>query len=356
LFMHYGPYASHIRYLLDGGSYGGGCFEEGDYMDKRFTQIYAEYPNVMAFFGHTHKGFNWQLAQYVKATTYSDAMNANVSEIEGGATYVHIPSLTEPTYYYYNEETGAAASSSDANHLSEAYIVDVYDDCVVLRGYDFMTDEFISYANYIVEMESEFNDVEVKNELLLDNTSKNVTVKGTAGEENGNSQVVMMMTYENADIENIAKDDILFYDQQISKADGSYSFSFKIPSEVTDEQFKIHININGENVSDTITETVVETKWLDAGIRLERETADNLKAVYTVKNYNNKSFDCDFLFGFYDDMGVLVSAKTVTKAMPEGTESERIELEIPENANNVSAYVWNSGKMIPLCKAVKVGI
>ncbi len=355
LFMHYGPFKAHAITKTD-GTQAGGTFENGDYMDIFFTMLYEKYPNVMAFFGHSHRGFNYQLAQYVKASAYSNTMNHNINNI-GGATMVHIPSMTEPSYYYYDEATATAKSSSDANHLSEAYIIDVYDDCVVLHGYDFMTDKVISYADYIVEMGSEFNDVEVKDEFLLDNESKNVTVKGTAGEENGNSQVVMMMTYENADIDNLTKDDILYYDQQISKADGSYSFSFKIPSEVADKQFKIYININGENVSDTITETIVDTTWIDAGIEFIRHSADNMKAVYTVKNYSDKSMDCRMLFGIYDEEGTLISAKTFVKSMPKGMESERIELSIPDNTYSISAYVWSGdGRMIPICKSERIEV
>lgn len=352
LFMHYGPFEAHAITKTD-GTLTGGTFENGDYMDVFFTMLYEKYPNVMAFFGHSHRGFNYQLAQYVKASAYSNTMNHNINNI-GGATMVHIPSLTEPSYYYYDETAGAAQRSADANYLSEAYIIDVYDHCVVLHGYDFMTDEVISYADYIVELGSEFDDVEVKDELLFDNTSKTVTVKGAAGEENGNAQVVMMMTYENADIENLTKGDILYYDQQTSKADGSYCFNFKIAEEVTDEQFKVYINVNGENLSDTITETVVDTKWLDAGIEFVRQSTDNLKAVYTVKNYSNTSLDCQMVFGIYDKYGALISAKAMKKAMPKGTESERIELEIPAEANKISAYVWSgNGKLIPVCTSKK---
>ncbi len=350
-FMHYGPFKAHAITKTD-GTLAGGTFENGDYMDKFFTQLYSKYPNVMAFFGHSHRGFNYQLAQYVQGTGFSYTMNHNINNIENGATLVHIPSGTEPSYYYYDESTGTAKGSSDANHLSEAYIADVYDDCVVLRGYDFVEDEFISYANYIIEMGCEFNDVEVKDKLLLDNTNKLVTVKGTAGEKNADSQVVMMMTYADADISNIEKSDILYYDQQTSSKDGSYEFSFKLPSEVTDESFEVYININGKNMSDTITETVVDTNWLDAGIEMVRDNVEDMKAVYTIKNYSNQDIDIRILFGVYDEFGSLIHAETAVKSMPKGMESERFEVALPEEADTVVAYVWGAdGEMKPICKS-----
>ncbi len=356
LLMHIPTFYANNRYYADGTAYTpasgkpDNSFNEGDYMDRRFTAIFEKYPNVMVFTGHSHQGFEYQLAQYVQGTEWGDTMDQNVNDANGGAKLIHIPSMTTPGQYVYDEATDTAKHVGDTSK-SEGYVVDVYDDCVVLRGYNFMTDEYMSFGNYIIDIGCDFNDVDVKDELLLDNTNKNITVKGTAGEENAAAQVAMMLTYKNADVNNLTKEDILYYDQQTTDGKGSYSFSFKIPASVTDEEFKVYVNINGKNMSDTITETAIGTDWLDVGVETIQLGADGIKAVYTMKNYSEEEIDCRIIFAVHDENGVLIEVKTAEKSMPTGTESERLEIDLPDNAKSVSAYIQAAdGSMKPLCK------
>ena len=353
-FMHYGPFKAHAITKTD-GTLAGGTFENGDYMDKFFTQLYSKYPNVMAFFGHSHRGFNYQLAQYVKETGFSYTMNHNINNIENGATLVHIPSGTEPSYYYYDESTETAKSSSDANHLSEAYIADVYDDCVVLHGFDFMEDKIISYANYIVYMDAKPNDVEVKNDYLLNTADKDVTIKGTAGEENANADVVMMLTEKGADTASLAKEQILYYDQKKTDENGVYAFSFKLSESVTANEFDVYVNINGKNMSDTVTEKAVGSAWLDASIDMIEISPNKTKAVYTFKNYSSESIDAFIILAGYDENGHLINAQTATKLMPPGTEGERFSLELGDDIASVGAFAISAdGVILPICKSGKI--
>lgn len=95
---------------------------------QAFLALLKRYKNTVWFHGHTHVTFG--IDQYP------------VGE-DLGYRSVHIPSLASPRFY--NAETGALEDfylDANGNKIygsvkAEGYIVDVYDDKIVLRGYDF---------------------------------------------------------------------------------------------------------------------------------------------------------------------------------------------------------------------------
>lgn len=88
-----------------------------------FMNLMRQYPNAVLFHGHSHMKFENQ--QY--------DVNANYTE-RNGFKSVHIPSLGVPRDINFD-----TMKSKDDITASQGYIVDVYDDCIVLNGMDFIT-------------------------------------------------------------------------------------------------------------------------------------------------------------------------------------------------------------------------
>lgn len=87
-----------------------------------FINLMKRYPNTILFHGHTHIKFEAQ--EFDK--------DANFSE-ENGFKSVHVPSCGAPRTLISSDGTWTAADTE-----SQGYIVDVYDDCIVLNGWDFV--------------------------------------------------------------------------------------------------------------------------------------------------------------------------------------------------------------------------
>ena len=97
-----------------------------------FINLMKQYPNVILFHGHTHIKFEAQ--EFDK--------NANFSE-ENGFKSVHVPSLGAPRTLV---SADGAWESDDAG--SQGYIVDVYEDGIVLNGWDFVGNKPVPLGTY----------------------------------------------------------------------------------------------------------------------------------------------------------------------------------------------------------------
>ena len=100
-----------------------------------FMNVMRHYKNAILFHGHSHTKFECQ--QY--------DMNANYTE-RNGFKSVHVPSLSKPRDI--NPETGA---TPEDNYGSQGYIVDVYDGCIVLNGWDFIEGQYIPLGVYNID-------------------------------------------------------------------------------------------------------------------------------------------------------------------------------------------------------------
>lgn len=89
-----------------------------------FINLLQRYNNAILFHGHSHMKFECQELD----------VNANYTE-KNGFKSVHVPSSASPRYVVFDEATNQYKSASD-NVGSQGYIVDVYDDCIVLNGMD----------------------------------------------------------------------------------------------------------------------------------------------------------------------------------------------------------------------------
>lgn len=97
-----------------------------------FIELLNQYNNVILFHGHSHMKFECQ--ENDKNATYTE---------KNGFKSVHIPSLGRPRNI---DLTSATTPYADGE--SQGYIVDVYDDCIVLNGMDFINNIVIPIGTY----------------------------------------------------------------------------------------------------------------------------------------------------------------------------------------------------------------
>lgn len=104
-----------------------------------FVNIMRQHPNAILFHGHSHMKFECQ--------EYDS--RANYTELNGFKS-VHVPSVGKPRDV--DLETGATPEDYAG---SQGYIVDVYDDCVVLNGMDFVAGKNIPIGTFKIVMAAE---------------------------------------------------------------------------------------------------------------------------------------------------------------------------------------------------------
>jgi hypothetical protein len=85
-----------------------------------FKNLLKHYKNTILFHGHTH--FRFEEQELDKTANYNERT---------GFRSVHIPSLTRPTFVVDGTRSGD-------DTLSYGYLMDVYYDCIVLNGRDFI--------------------------------------------------------------------------------------------------------------------------------------------------------------------------------------------------------------------------
>lgn len=94
-----------------------------------FIALLKQYSaNVVLFHGHSHIKFEWQTID----------KSANYSEVKKEFKSVHIPSLGKPRDVDAQDVDGDGKYTEDVGAEAQGYIVDVYDDCIVLNGWDFI--------------------------------------------------------------------------------------------------------------------------------------------------------------------------------------------------------------------------
>lgn len=99
---------------------------------QAFMNLLRQYPNAILFHGHSHMKFECQ--EHDDRATYTE---------HNGFKSVHVPSVGKPRDV--DLETGTTPEDFDA---SQGYIVDVYDDCVVLNGWDFVGNKPVPLGTY----------------------------------------------------------------------------------------------------------------------------------------------------------------------------------------------------------------
>lgn len=100
-----------------------------------FKSLTENYTNVIWFHGHTHTSFECQ----------KDCSYANYDKMFGCHS-VHIPSLMAVKTL---NSTGTGYDTDSATGMG--YVVDVYENHIVLRGRDFVADKFVPIATYCLD-------------------------------------------------------------------------------------------------------------------------------------------------------------------------------------------------------------
>lgn len=102
---------------------------------ETFMNIMRQYPNAILFHGHSHMKFECQ--EYDMNATYTE---------RNGFKSVHVPSVGKP-----RDIVLSTGETPEDNNGSQGYIVDVYDDCIVLNGWDFIGNKPVPLGTYKIE-------------------------------------------------------------------------------------------------------------------------------------------------------------------------------------------------------------
>lgn len=122
---------------------------------QRFLNLMRNNKNVIYFSGHSHLDFNCQRF----------GANANVYDENDFCKRVHIPSCSRPR----QNDTGNSSDGTYDNNLgSQGYLVDVYSNAIVLKGYDFQKDKFLPIAQYLMNTTFSVEEPEEPDDNLFD--------------------------------------------------------------------------------------------------------------------------------------------------------------------------------------------
>ena len=112
---------------------------------SEFIELLSNNPNVILFHGHSHMKLENQKYYDSLKPLDKDQLsykNANYTHVNGFKS-VHVPSCATPRDINFDEN-----ESENDNIASEVYIVDVYDDCIVLNGRDFVNEKLVPLGVY----------------------------------------------------------------------------------------------------------------------------------------------------------------------------------------------------------------
>lgn len=110
------------------------------YDKSTFVEFMVNYPNAILFHGHSHMQFENQKLE----------KNANFSTALGFKS-VHIPSTAYCREVVEKEVDGEKVYSMEGREIAQGYICDVYENHIVLKGYDFTENKDVPIAQYCVD-------------------------------------------------------------------------------------------------------------------------------------------------------------------------------------------------------------
>lgn len=214
---------------------------------KIFRNLMAKYRNVILFTGHSHLEFILQRL----------GDNANCSERTDSLCHrVHIPSCAKPRANDVSTED--VKENTYTNYgSSEGYVMDVYQDYIILKGINFVDNKYLPFAQYrinttpIITSTPETPD-ETNLLFYLDGSnSENTTstIKDLSG--NGNDFTANNITLDstNGIINFNGTNSYLINEtlQPISTADGVFTFEFVLESTKTDSTSQSIIGMGTES-------------------------------------------------------------------------------------------------------------
>jgi hypothetical protein len=120
------------------GIYGNNVFEWWGEKTAVFKNLLKHYKNTVLFHGHSH--FMFECQELDKTANYTE---------KGGFRSVHIPSLTRPAYAI----DGARGVDDSKGY---GYLMDAYDDCIVLNGMDLINNNPVPLGTYKIDTTLQF--------------------------------------------------------------------------------------------------------------------------------------------------------------------------------------------------------
>ena len=166
----------------------GGLYPHSDGFDmtegtcsKEFVDLVSKYRNVIMFTGHSHLDFELQRL----------GENANVAlRTKTLCHRVHTPSTSKPRKNDSNTED-IPDNTYTYREGSQGYLVDVYDDYIVLHGIDFKKGLLLPYAQYILDtapiLIEDDNNTSSEHKLLSEITSFSLGSLSSSGEDRESS-------------------------------------------------------------------------------------------------------------------------------------------------------------------------
>lgn len=209
-----------------------------------------------------------------------------------------------------------------------------------------------------------------KDKALLDAASKKIYVGGTLGASESKDSVTMLLIGKNADEKNISlENDVAYIDEVFADENGKYEFLFPFDGDIND--YKLLINKNGKNISQTVSEisSVYDavTVNLDITSDLAVKNGDNLSGIRTFPSKVKAAFEIDNYFEeysgkytsvivFYDDDGRLVNTYVSDeKEFSNDVNENTVWYDIPLGAKKAKAFVWTTlYQSMPLCSAQNI--
>ena len=148
---------------------------------KEFVDLVSKYRNVIMFTGHSHLDFELQRL----------GENANVAlRTKTLCHRVHTPSTSKPRKNDSNTED-IPDNTYTYREGSQGYLVDVYDDYIVLHGIDFKKGLLLPYAQYILDttpiLIEDDNNTSYEHKLLSEITSFSLGSLSSSGEDRDSS-------------------------------------------------------------------------------------------------------------------------------------------------------------------------
>ena len=133
IFVH--PYleSGNVKDKNGNNIYGNNVFEWWGEKTIIFKNLLKHYKNTVLFHGHSH--FMFECQELDKTANYTE---------NGGFRSVHIPSLTRPANVVDDIRGGD-------DTLSYGYLMDVYDDFIVLNGMDFIINKPVPLGTFKID-------------------------------------------------------------------------------------------------------------------------------------------------------------------------------------------------------------
>lgn len=205
-----------------------------------------------------------------------------------------------------------------------------------------------------------------KENAVLDALGKKIYIGGNVSASEEDDSVTMFLVNKDVSDDNISFNDVAHIDEALVDEGGKYKFLFPFKDDINN--YKLLINKNGRNISQTVKEITsvydAISVNLDITSDLTLSNGDNVSEIITSPSKVKAAFKIDNFFEnntgnytavitFYDEKGNLLSTHfDKEKEFGLDVEEKTVWYDIPNNAKKAKAFIWTTlYQSMPLCKA-----